>query len=62
MIAEYTIEQFIEDFEMAQTPDAKQALFQNLIESDIDLVDNKGLRLLTLENNSILKKILRLMT
>jgi hypothetical protein len=43
MIAEYTIEQFIEDFEMAQTPDAKQALFQNLIESDIDLVDNKEL-------------------
>ena len=43
MIIEYTIEQFIEDFEMAQTPDAKQALFQNLIESDIDLVDNKEL-------------------
>jgi hypothetical protein len=43
MIAEYTIEQFIEDFEMAQTPDAKQAVFQNLIESDIDLVDNKEL-------------------
>ena len=43
MIAEYTIEQFIEDFEMAQTPDAKQALFQTLIESDIDLVDNKEL-------------------
>jgi hypothetical protein len=43
MIVEYTIEQFIEDFEMAQTPDAKQALFQNLIESDIDLVDNKEL-------------------
>jgi hypothetical protein len=43
MIVEYTIEQFIEDFEMAQTPDAKQALFQTLIESDIDLVDNKEL-------------------
>jgi hypothetical protein len=43
MIVEYTIEQFIEDFEMAQTPDAKQAVFQNLIESDIDLVDNKEL-------------------
>ena len=43
MIAEYTIEQFIEDFEAAQTPDAKQALFQNLIESDIDLADNKEL-------------------
>jgi hypothetical protein len=43
MITEYTIEQFIEDFEAAQTPDAKQALFQTLIESDIDLVDNKEL-------------------
>ena len=41
MITEYTIEQFIEDFEQAQTPDAKQALFQNLIESD--LADNKEL-------------------
>ena len=41
MTAEYTIEQFIEDFEAAQTPDAKQALFQNLIESD--LADNKEL-------------------
>ena len=43
MIVEYTIEQFIEEFEMAQTPDAKQAVFQTLIESDIDLVDNKEL-------------------
>ena len=43
MIVEYTIEQFIEDFEAAQTPDAKQALFQTLIESDIDLADNKEL-------------------
>ena len=43
MTVEYTIEQFIEDFEAAQTPDAKQALFQTLIESDIDLVDNKEL-------------------
>ena len=43
MIVEYTIEQFIEDFEAAQTPDAKQALFQTLIESDIDLEDNKEL-------------------
>ena len=41
MITEYTIEQFIEDFEAAQTPDAKQAVFQNLIESD--LADNKEL-------------------
>lgn len=43
MTAEYTIEQFIEDFDDAQTPDAKQAVFQKLIESDIDLVDNKEL-------------------
>lgn len=43
MTEEYTIEQFIEDFEMAQTPDAKQAVFQTLIESDIDLADNKEL-------------------
>ena len=43
MTVEYTIEQFIEDFEEAQTPDAKQAVFQTLIESDIDLVDNKEL-------------------
>ena len=43
MTVEYTIEQFIEDFEAAQTPDAKQALFQTLIESDIDLADNKEL-------------------
>ena len=43
MTAEYTIEQFIEDFEAAQTPDAKQSLFQKLIKSDIDLVDNKEL-------------------
>ena len=43
MTVEYTIEQFIEDFEMAQTPDAKQAVFQKLTESDIDLVDNKEL-------------------
>ena len=43
MIVEYTIEQFIEDFEAAQTPDAKQALFQNLIESDIDIVEHKEL-------------------
>jgi hypothetical protein len=43
MITEYTIEQFREDFEQAQTPDAKQALFQTLIESDIDLADNKEL-------------------
>ena len=42
-MTKYTIEQFIEDFEDAQTPDAKQSLFQKLIKSDIDLVDNKEL-------------------
>jgi hypothetical protein len=41
MIAEYTIEQFIEDFEMAQTPDAKQEVLLKLLDSDIDVVDNK---------------------
>jgi hypothetical protein len=41
MIAEYTIEQFIEDFEMAQTPDAKQEALLKLLDSDIDVVDNK---------------------
>jgi hypothetical protein len=43
MTVDYTIEQFIEEFEEAQTPDAKQAVFQKLTESDIDLVDNKEL-------------------
>jgi hypothetical protein len=43
MTAEYTIEQFIEDFEMAQTPDAKQEVMLKLLDSDIDLVDNKEL-------------------
>jgi hypothetical protein len=43
MIAEYTIEQFIEEFEEAQTPDAKQEVMLKLLDSDIDLVDNKEL-------------------
>ena len=43
MTVEYTIEQFIEDFEMAQTPDAKQEVMLRLLDSDIDLVDNKEL-------------------
>jgi hypothetical protein len=43
MTVEYTIEQFIEDFEMAQTPDAKQEVMLKLLDSDIDLVDNKEL-------------------
>ena len=43
MIAEYTIEQFIEDFEDAQTPEAKNEVLLKLLDSDIDLVDNKEL-------------------
>jgi len=43
MIVEYTIEQFIEEFEEAQTPDAKQEVMSRLLDSDIDLVDNKEL-------------------
>jgi hypothetical protein len=34
MITEYTIEQFIEDFEQAQTPDAKQEVMSRLLDSD----------------------------
>jgi hypothetical protein len=43
MIAEYTIEQFVEDFEDAQTPDAKNEVLLKLLDSDIDVVDNKEL-------------------
>jgi hypothetical protein len=43
MTVEYTIEQFIEEFEEAQTPDAKQEVMLKLLDSDIDLVDNKEL-------------------
>ncbi len=43
MTEEYTIEQFIEDFEDAQTPDAKQEVLLKLLDSDIDVVDNKEL-------------------
>jgi hypothetical protein len=43
MITEYTIEQFREEFEEAQTPDAKQEVMLRLLDSDIDLVDNKEL-------------------
>jgi hypothetical protein len=43
MIVEYNIEQFIEEFEEAQTPDAKQEVMSRLLDSDIDLVDNKEL-------------------
>ena len=43
MTVEYTIEQFGEEFEEAQTPDAKQEVMLRLLDSDIDLVDNKEL-------------------
>jgi len=43
MTVDYTIEQFIEEFEEAQTPDAKQEVMLRLLDSDIDLVDNKEL-------------------
>jgi viroplasmin and RNaseH domain-containing protein len=43
MTAEYTIEQFIEEFEESQTPDAKQEVMSRLLDSDIYLVDNKEL-------------------
>jgi len=43
MITEYTIEQFVEEFEEAQTPDAKQEVMSRLLDSDIDLLDNKEL-------------------
>ena len=41
MIAEYTIEKFVEDFDDAQTPEAKQEVLLKLLDSDIDLVENK---------------------
>jgi hypothetical protein len=41
MTEEYTIEQFAEDFEDAQTPDAKNEVILKLLDSDIDVVDNK---------------------
>ena len=43
MITEYTIEQFVEDFDDAQTPEAKQEVLLKLLDSDIDVVDNKEL-------------------
>jgi len=43
MTVDYTIEQFGEEFEEAQTPDAKQEVMLRLLDSDIDLVDNKEL-------------------
>jgi hypothetical protein len=41
MITEYTIEQFVEDFDDAQTPEAKQEVLLKLLDSDIDVVENK---------------------
>ena len=41
MISEYTIEQFVEDFDDAQTPEAKQEVLLKLLDSDIDVVENK---------------------
>ena len=41
MISEYTIEQFVEDFDDAQTPEAKQEVLLKLLDSDIDIVENK---------------------
>lgn len=38
---EYTIEQFVEDFDDAQTPDAKNEVLLKLLDSDIDVVENK---------------------
>jgi len=43
MTVDYTIEQFGKEFEEAQTPDAKQEVMLRLLDSDIDLVDNKEL-------------------
>lgn len=43
MITEYTIEQFVEDFEDAQTPDAKQSVLLTLLDSDVDVVEHKEL-------------------
>jgi len=43
MTVDYTIEQFGEEFEEAQTPDAKQEVMLRLLDSDIDLLDNKEL-------------------
>jgi len=39
----YTIEKFVEDFEDAQTPDAKQSVLLTLLDSDVDVVEHKEL-------------------
>jgi hypothetical protein len=43
MIEEYTIEKFVEDFEDAQSPDAKQEVLLKLLDSDVDVVEHKEL-------------------
>lgn len=43
MTAEYTIEQFVEDFDDAQTPEAKNEVLLKLLDSDIDVVEHKEL-------------------
>jgi hypothetical protein len=43
MIEEYTIEKFVEDFEDAQSPDAKQEVLLTLLDSDVDVVEHKEL-------------------
>lgn len=42
-MTKYTIEQFVEDFEDAQTPDAKQSVLLTLLDSDVDVVEHKEL-------------------
>jgi hypothetical protein len=42
-MTKYTIEQFVEDFEDAQTPDAKQDVLLTLLDSDVDVVEHKEL-------------------
>ena len=43
MTAELNIEQFIEDFESAQTPDAKQEVMNKLNDYNIDIIEHKEL-------------------
>ena len=42
-MTKYTIEQFVEDFEDAQTPDAKQSVLLTLLDSDVNVVEHKEL-------------------
>ena len=43
MTAELNIEQFIEDFESSQTPDAKQEVMSKLNDYNIDIIEHKEL-------------------